>query len=604
MAVDLMENTIKQRENIEAKYTWDLSPIFSSIEDWENEFNDLKNLISKYDKFKGTIGESAGRLLETVKFNDSIGIKFGKLFLYAVLSRDIDLSNTKNQGLYQKVVLLSSQIEAAASFIRPEILKIPEKKISEFLDEEKDLEVYRHYFADLIRTKKHTLTEEKEELMAFAEPALHVPYETFSLFNNADMEFPTFEHPGKGIVKISHAGYSSAMCAEDREYRKKYYKNFYKPYVNHKNTLASLFSGNIRGAIFNSKTRNYNSTREASLDINNIPVKVYDNLVDTLDENLAPMHRWTSLRKKILKLDELHSYDTYVNMFPAVKKKYSYDQGVDIVCKALEVLGDEYMSNLMEALDSRRIDVFESKGKRSGAYSSGTTYGVKPYILLNWGNEYSDVMTLAHELGHNMHSNFTGNSQPFPYANYSIFVAEVASTLNEALVQHYLLERAETKLEKLSIIEEGITGIVTTFYRQAMFAAFEKEVHSKAENHDAMTPDVLCKLYGDLYLKYWGPEMYEDEEEKYTWARVPHFYYNFYVYQYATSFAASEILASKILTGSDDTVTKYISLLKAGSSDYPINLLKNTGVDMTTEKPILLVADKMDYLLDEMESLI
>ena len=268
------------------------------------------------------------------------------------------------------------------------------------------------------------------------------------------------------------------------------------------------------------------------------------------------------------------------------------------------IIKTEYLSNLNMAFENRWIDVFESKGKRSGAYSSGTTYGVHPYVLLNWGNQLNDVFTLAHEMGHNMHSYLTEESQPFPYANYSIFIAEVASTLNEALLLEYLIKKAETKIEKLSLLEEHITSIVATFYRQTMFAAFEKEVHERAENSEALTPDILCNIYGDLHLKYWGPDMYEDEEEKYTWTRIPHFYYNFYVYQYATSFAASEILAELILTDGQSGVDKYISMLKAGSSAYPIDLLKIAGVDMTSQKPIIAVTSKLNSLLNEMESLI
>jgi oligoendopeptidase F len=599
-----MENTIKKRENIEEKYTWDLSPVFSSVEEWEREFKELEESITLFDNFRGTVGNSATDLLKALKFNDSVGIKFGKLYLYAMLNKDTDLNNSYFQGLYQKVILLSSKIEAAGSFIRPEILRISDEQISKFIDEEKDLEIYRHYLSDLSRTKEHTLSEEKEELLANAEPALRVSYETYSLLSNADMEFPSFEYPEKGTVEISHAGYYSAMYSSDREFRKMYYKNFYKPYITHRNTLSSLFSGNLRSAIFNTRTRNYRSTREASLDINNIPVEVYDNLVNSLADNLTPLHRWSSLRKKIMKLDELHSYDTYVNMFPALNKEYSYEQGIEIVERALEVLGDEYISNLKTTLENRYIDVFESKGKRSGAYSSGTTYGVHPYILLNWGNQLTDVFTLAHELGHNMHSYFTEQSQPFLYANYSIFVAEVASTLNESLVLNYLIEKAESKSEKLSLIEECINRIVSTFYRQTIFASFEKEVHARAENYEALTPDILCEIYRDLYFTYWGPELHEDEEEKYTWARVPHFYYNFYVYQYATSFAASEILAERILKDGYETVNKYISMLKAGSSEYPIDLLKKAGIDMTSKVPILLVGSRMNNLLDEMESLI
>ena len=383
-----------------------------------------------------------------------------------------------------------------------------------------------------------------------------------------------------------------------------FYKNYYIPFIEHKNTLGALFGGNIKADYFNAQTRNCSSSREAALDANNIPLSVYDNLVNSVTENLSPLHRWAKLKKDILKLDSFHAYDAYVTLFPSVKKKYSYDDGRQLVLDSLTPLGNEYISDVKFAFNNRWIDVYETKAKRSGAYSSGTTFGVHPYVLLNWSDELNDVFTLTHEMGHNMHSYYTGKSQPYPYANYSIFVAEVASTVNEALLLDYLINKSESKDEKLSLIEKHINNIVTTFYRQTLFAKFEQIVHEKNQNGEALTPDILSKLYGELHLQFWGKDMSLDEEEKYTWARVPHFYYNFYVYQYATSFAASETLSEKIKREGEEAVKKYLSFLHAGSSNYPIEVLKKAGVDMTTAEPILAVTKKMNELLDLLESLI
>lgn len=595
---------IRDRNKIEDKYSWDLTDIYQSDEEAQKIFNELESLVQTFSRYKGTLTESSSKLLECLKFNDSVSIKLGRLFLYAMLKKDIDLGNDDNQILYQSTLLLSSKLEAASAYIRPEIIAIPGNKILQFIKSEQELKVYDHYLSEIIRTKDHILSEDKEELLANSVPVMQVPYETFSLFNNADINFQSFKDKNGEEIKVTHAGYSAAMYAIDREYRENYYKFYYQPFIGFSNTLSSLFNGNIRGSIFNAKARKYTSTRAAALDANNIPLSVYDNLVDSLSENLAPLNRWCSLRKKILGVKEFHAYDTYVTLFPSVKKEYSYEQGKEIVLESLQVLGDEYLSYLTEAFNNRWIDVFETKGKRSGAYSSGTTFGVHPYVLLNWGDQLDDVFTLTHEMGHNMHSYLTEKTQPFPYANYSIFVAEVASTLNEAILLDFLIEQAESKEEKLSLIEKHIANIVTTFYRQTMFAAFEKEVHERAEKSEALTPNQLCEIYGNLHLKYWGSDMYEDVEEKYTWARVPHFYYNFYVYQYATSFAASEILFEKIKTKGQPAVDKYMSLLKAGSSDYPINVLKNTGVDMMSREPILSVTRKMNSLLDKIEDLI
>jgi oligoendopeptidase F len=393
----------------------------------------------------------------------------------------LDLTDADNQGRYDRVSALSSKINAASSFISPELIQIPEEKLWKFVDEDEDLKIYSHQLKDLLRTKEHTLSPKEEKILALAGPISEVPYNVFGMFNNADIQFPTVKGESGGDIKISHGRYSAAMYSTDRDYRKRVYKGLYKPFMEYKNTLISLFNGNIKTSIFNAKARNYSSTRKASLDPNNIPLEVYDNLVNTVNSNLQPLHRWGELKKKILQIDELHAYDTYVTLFPSVKKEYSYEESVDILLEALKPLGEDYLSSLKMAFDNRWIDVHETKGKRSGAYSSGVSYGVHPYVLLNWSNQLNDVFTFAHEMGHNMHSYYTEKSQPYPYANYSIFVAEVASTANEALLLDYLIENSESKEEKLALIENQLNNMTLTFFRQTRFAEYEQLVHEKTE---------------------------------------------------------------------------------------------------------------------------
>ncbi len=485
-----------KRENIDSKFKWNLTDIYLSDIDWGKAFSQLENKTEKLEAFKGTLGDSSENLLKCLKYDEEIGIVLDRLHLYAMLAKDIDLSKEAYQGMYDRLMNLASKLSATSSFIKPEILEIPEDKLLNFINENKDLKLYKHLVQDLLRTKLHTLNAKEEKILANVSPALQTASSVFGLLTNVDLKFPTIKDEEGNDIEITHGRYSSAMYSLDRNYRKRFYENYYIPYVEHKNTLGALFGGNIKSDFFNAQTRNYGSSREAALDANNIPLSVYDNLVDTVTDNLAPLHRWTKLKKRLLKLDSFHSYDAYVTLFPSVKKKFSYEDGMKMVLDSLTPLGSNYISDIKGAFDNRWIDVFETKAKRSGAYSSGTTFGVHPFVLLNWTDELNDIFTLTHEMGHNMHSFYTGESQPYPYANYSIFVAEVASTVNEALLLDYLIEKSDSKEEKLSLIEKHINNIVTTFYRQTLFAKFEQIVHKKNQDGEALTPDVLSKLYG------------------------------------------------------------------------------------------------------------
>ena len=592
------------REQIENAYKWNLKDIFESEDKWQETFDWLKSKAGEYNQFKGKLGESSETLANCLKLDEDISIALGKLFLYAMLSKDIDLGDSKYTSRYEECMGLYSILTTESSFISPELLAIPEEKLWAFVNENKFLQVYKHFFDNLLRKKEHTLSANEERILALASPVVTIPYNTFSIFENSDIEFPKIKDEEGKEIEISHGLYTASLYSLDKEYRKRVYKNYYIPFKKYSNTLVTLFNGNIKTAIFSAKARNYKSTLEASLKPNNIPVAVYDNLINTVADNLQPLHRWAEIKKKKLGNGELHPYDSYVTLFPDFEKKFTYDESKEILLEALKPLGEQYLEDIKRAFDNRWIDVFETKGKRSGAYSSGVTFGVHPYVLLNWHDQMNDLFTFAHEMGHNMHSYYTAEAQPYPYANYSIFNAEVTSTLNEALLLEYLIEKAANEQEKLALIEKHLNNVVATFYRQTMFADFEKEVHMLSENGQVLTPEALCELYHKKYSEAWGSAMTVDEEESFTWARVPHFYYDFYVYQYATSFAASQDLVAKLKTEGQTAIDRYHEFLKAGNSKYPLEVLADAGVDMTKPDPIKAVVTKMNNLLDQMEELL
>ena len=593
------------REQIDEKYKWNLRDIFSSDEEWENNFVWVENAIAKYDNFRGRLNEDPKILLSCFQFDDEIGIKLERLYLYAMLNKDSDMSVPFYQAFDSRIKTLFSKVSAANSFINPELLKIPDEELLGMIHSIDGLKIYEHSVIELLRKKVHTLNKEEEEILALAGEIAQVPYNAFSLFTNADLKFEKILDDKGNEFEISHAKFYAAMYSKNRDFRKRVFTAYLKTYSEYANTLSSLFNGNLKVNIFNAKARKYSSAREASLDANNIPLSVYNNLVQSANDNLKPLHRWAELKKKILNLSELHPYDVYVSLFSVnEEKKYHFEEAFEIVCSALKPLGTDYLDSLRTAFKNRWIDIYETRAKKSGAYSSGTTFGVHPYVLLNWAGLLNDVFTLAHELGHNMHSYYTGLNQPYTYANYTIFLAEVASTFNESLLLDYLISKSETKNDKLFLLEKYINNITATFYRQTMFAEFEMNVYERTENGEALTHDLLCKMYRDIYQKYWGPAMVVDREEEFTWARVPHFYYNFYVYQYATGFAASEALANKVKNEKKPAVNKYLKFLKSGSSDYSINILKNAGVDMNSSEPVLATTRKMNQLLDEIENLL
>lgn len=590
------------KDSLPTEQTWDLSHIYATDADWEADFSFVEKSYPGFKNFEGRLTADADTLCQLLQFDEKISIIIERLYLYAMLSRDTDLRAPQYQSMDARIKSLHTKVAKESAFIRPELLSMEESTLQSFMAQNESLTIYKHFFEELFRTKKHTLSKDLEEVLSAAAEISGIPYDTFSIFNNADLKFPSSTDESGDEIQVSHGRYQAALYSKDRSYRGRMFKAYYQPYKSYSNTLSTLFNGNLKSKIFYANTRKYISAREASLDRNNIPLRVYDNLVSSVSNNLQPMHRWMALKKRLLGINELHPYDVYTGVFSdKSEKKYSYQEGVQLVKDSLKILGEPYQNILQEAFTNRWIDVHETAGKRSGAYSSGTTYGVHPYVLLNWVSLLNDVFTLAHEMGHNVHSYLTGKHQPFVYADYSIFLAEIASTFNESLLLDYLIQNSADKNQKLMLFERYLNNASATFFRQTMFAEFEMQVYDETEHGHALTPESLCEMYRSVYQKYMGPDMVIDEEESYTWARVPHFYYNFYVFQYATGFAASETLASKVLQGNESDVQKYLNFLKAGKSDYPLNILKETGVDMTSPEPVLEVVKKMNRILDELE---
>lgn len=603
--VEVASRNIPERTEITKEYKWNLTDIFQNDEDWEKAFKTVSDKISGYEKFEGTLADSSDNLLSCFKFDEEINITLDQLHLYAMLSKDSDMRVGKYHSMDDRIKTLYSQVGAASSFIHPELLKMSDEKLLGMIESNNALKNYKQSIDDLLRSKKHTLSNSEEKILALASELTQTPYNTFSILTNSDIKLPFVKDENGEMTELSHGRYYSAMYSKDRGYRDRVFEAYLGSYKSYINTFAVLFNGNLKTNIFNARARNFNTALEAALHQNNIPVSVYHNLIDSASRNLQPMHRWAGMKKKLLGVEKLCPYDVYVTVFNShSERKYTYEEGVEIVLNSLKVMGNDYIDSLQKAFDNRWIDVFETKAKRSGAYSSGTTFGVHPYVLLNWTDLLNDVFTLTHEMGHNMHSYYTGQHQPYPYANYSIFLAEVASTFNESLLLDYLLEFSKSKEEKLFLLEKYLNNLTATFYRQVMFAEFEMIVYDRTEKGESLTADVLNDLYKKIYQKYWGPEMFVPEEEQYTWARIPHFYYNFYVYQYATGFAASEILAKKVKTDGVTAVDGYLNFLKAGSSDYPINILKSAGVDMNSPEPVQAISNRMNQVLNEMENLL
>ncbi|MCP1450044.1 oligoendopeptidase F [Priestia megaterium] len=594
---------LPSRSEIKVEDTWKLEDIFASDDAWEKEFEEVKALIPQMEKFKGKLGESAQTLYDALQEQDELTMRVSKLYTYAHMRYDQDTTNSFYQGLNDRIKTLYTQIASALSYVTPEILSVEESKIKQYMAEHKELKLYAHALDEITRERPHILSESEEALLAQASEVLGSSSNTFGMLNNADLEFPSIKDENGEEVEITHGRYIRFLESSDRRVREEAFKAVYETYGKFKNTFASTLSGTVKKDNFSARVRHYNSARHSALSTNNIPEEVYDNLVKTVNDNLHLLHRYIDLRKKVLGIEELHMYDLYTPLVKDVKMEVTYEEAKDYILKGLKPLGEDYRNVLKEGFENRWVDVHENKGKRSGAYSSGT-YGTNPYILMNWQDNVNNLFTLAHEFGHSVHSYYTRKTQPYPYGDYSIFVAEVASTCNEALLNDYLLKTIDDEKQRLYLLNHYLEGFRGTVFRQTMFAEFEHDVHVRAQNGEPLTPELLTKLYYDLNKKYFGDNLVIDEEIGLEWARIPHFYYNYYVYQYATGFSAAAALSKQILEEGDAAVERYVGFLKSGSSDYPIEVLKKAGVDMTTSQPIEEALAVFEEKLTEMERLL
>lgn len=594
---------LPKRDEVPVEKTWDLEAIFKTDEDWYKELEEAKRLLPEIEAYQGKLGESAEQLYNLFVLQDKISNKIGTLFTYAHMRKDQDTTNSHYQEMNAKAESAYTKIASSMSFIVPEILALPEGKVEEFVKEHEPLQHYKHTLDEITRQRAHVLSEKEEKLLAGFSEIGSNPSQTFGALNNADLTFPSIRNEEGEEVDLTHGRYVGFLKSDDRNVRKSAFDAMYDTFGSFKNTFASTLGGHVKKNNFNAQVRQYDSARQAKLDNNNIPETVYDNLLEAVNDRLPLLHRYVELRKKALGLDEVHMYDLYTPLVKDAEMEVSYDEAKDIVLKGLEPLGEEYVGIVNKGFENRWVDVEENKGKRSGAYSSGH-YGTNPYILMNWQDNVNNLFTLAHELGHSLHSYYTHENQPYRYGNYSIFVAEVASTCNEALLNDHMLKNTSSEKEKMYLLNNFLEGFRGTVFRQTMFAEFEHAIHVKAQEGEALTADKLTEIYYDLNKKYFGENVVVDEKIGLEWARIPHFYMGYYVYQYATGYAAATTLADQILTEGEQAVDRYKSFLKAGSSDYPIEVLKQAGVDMTSKQPILAALDVFEEKLNELEQLL
>ncbi|MFC7685637.1 oligoendopeptidase F [Ureibacillus sp. GCM10028918] len=599
-----MAKEILTREEVPVELTWNLEGIFPSDDEWELEFKEIEKLIPEAEKFKGKVAQGAKDLFDTLQFSDKLSERFGRLYVYTHLKHDQDTTNGKYQAMDSRVRSLAAKFSAAWSFVTPEILSIDEEKIKNYISEYEPLSLYNQMLTELNLQRPHVLTADKEELLAQFSEVTGASGNTFSALNNADLEFPKIKNDKGEEIQLTHGNYVTFLESDNREVRESAFKAMYQTYGKFQNTFATTLTGNVKAHNVRAKIRKYDSARQSAMSNNYIPEKVYDQLISTIHEFLPVLHRYISLRKKVLGLDELHMYDLFTPLVKEVKIDMPYEKAKEIMVKSFEPLGEEYQEIVQKGLDSRWVDVLENKGKRSGAYSSGT-FGTNPFILMNWQNNLNNLFTLAHEFGHSMHSYYTRQNQPYPYASYSIFVAEVASTCNEELLFDYLLKTTEDAQQKIYLLNHWLDGFRSTVFRQTMFAEFEHIIHELDRNGEALTSERLTEIYYDLNKQYFGEEMTVDTEIGLEWARIPHFYYNYYVYQYATGQSAATALSKQILEEGQPSVERYLNnFLKAGCSNFPIEVLKAAGVDMESPAPIQEACKVFEEKLNELEALL
>lgn len=592
----------KLRCEIEDKYKWDLTKIYKDEKAWQKDFDDVKEEILKVTSYKDSFLSNGKKLYEYLKYDEEVSRKLEKIYYYAHLNYDADTLDEKYKVMKNKVSDLFTKYNELSSFVVPEILKLDEKKLSSFYKDEEKLEDYRFSIENIYRFKNHTLDEEKEKMLSNLSKCLSNPEETYEALTDSDFEYDYITDEKGNKVKFNESNYSLFIKSKDRSIRKKAFEMLHNKYKKYIRTITSTYKGEVENNVVLAKIRNYDSAISASLFSDNVSIDIYDNLIKVVNDNMDVLYDYYDLKKKILSLDRLCMYDTYVEIINKIDKKYSFDEAKEIVINALSVLGDNYIKNLNKAFDEKWIDIYHSKGKRSGAYSSGN-FDVNPYVLLNFEGTLNDVSTLAHELGHSMHTYLSCKNNPYQYSSYEIFVAEVASTVNELLLANYMLKNSKNKDEKLAIINHILDLYKATLYRQTMFAEFEKETHNLREKGEVLTSDLLSNTYYNLVKKYFGPNVLCDDLIRYEWARIPHFYYNFYVYKYATGISAASYIVDGILNNKEGALENYMKFLKSGGSMYPLDELKIAGVNLNSKSVILSAIKTFEKYLKEFKDI-
>ncbi len=597
----------RDRSKIADKYKWNLAEIYPDIPAWRAAKEKLSVEIPKIRQYQGKLASSPGTLADALETMSRLDKELSRLYVYASMLADQDTRASEPQGMTQEMQQMGAAFGAAASYLEPEILKAGEATVDKFIAGEPRLKVYTFYLRDVLRREPHTLTDNEEKILADATPLAASPSATFNILSNADFPYPSVTLSDGKRVKVDQAGYNELRTSPNRADREKVMSAFFKALGSFSRTYGTTMNGNVQKDQFFAKARKYPTTLEMSLDAANIPVSVYTRLVDGVNKNLPAFHRYLKLRKRMLGVDQLHYYDLYAPLVGSVKLTYTPEQAEKLVLDAVAPLGASYVSVVQRAFNERWIDLFPTEGKQSGAYSNGGAYDVHPYMLLNYLGQYNDVSTVAHEMGHTMQSYFSNKAQPYPLANYPIFVAEVASTFNEALLIDHVLKQIKDDATRLALLGNYLENIKATVFRQTQFAEFELRMHERAKLGQPITGDALAKLYLDITKKYYGNDegvCIVDDYVANEWSFIPHFYRDFYVFQYATSFTASSALSEKVLAGDAGATKRYLAFLSAGGSKYPIDLLKDAGVDMTTDEPLNLTVAKMNRVMDEMEKLL
>lgn len=594
---------LRQRDEIDDRYKWNIAAMYADEDEWEKDFKEAGEMAEAFAEYSGRLGEGAEVLLSALQDRDALWMKAEKVYVYSQMKKDEDNRSSRYQELNQRAQSLLAEISARTSFFTPQLTELPEGTIEKYMAENSGLEMYSYMLLDLIRRKQHILSGESEELLAQMSEIAGAPKQIFAMINNADIKFGKIQDEEGDEIEVTHGNYISLMESSDRAVRKAAYENLYAAYSAQKNTLAATYNYNVKKNCIISKIRKYPSALAAELDGDRIPEDVYLNLVKSVNDNLDILHRYVSLRKKILGVEEIHMYDMYAPLVDMPKRDVPYEEALDVVRKGLRPMGEDYLKVLNDGIEAGWIDVYENEGKTSGAYSFGS-YDSMPYVLLNYNNKFKDAFTIVHELGHSMNSYYTRQKQPYIYGGHSIFTAEVASTVNECLLMHDLLKDCSDRQEKLYLLTIYIEEFRATVFRQTMFAEFELAVHEAVGNGEVMTAERLCDIYGELNRKYFGPEVVYDDRIAMEWARIPHFYNAFYVYKYATGYSAAVALSDKIIREGGAARDAYMEFLAAGDSDYPIELLKRAGVDMSTPDVVDSAMKTFRELIGQLEELV